>query len=81
MAHYGYARVSTNDQDLALPIQTLRAAGCEIIWAEKASGSSRDGRNELQLILDFLLPGDTLIIKRIDAWPGALKICRISSMP
>ncbi|RAP69633.1 resolvase, N terminal domain protein, partial [Candidatus Erwinia dacicola] len=39
---YGYARVSTNDQDLALQTQTLRDAGCEIIRAEKASGASRD---------------------------------------
>lgn len=36
MALYGYARVSTNDQDLDLQIQTLHAAGCEIIRAEKA---------------------------------------------
>ncbi|SFT67877.1 Site-specific DNA recombinase [Kosakonia arachidis] len=73
MALYGYARVSTNDQDLALQIQTLRAAGCEIIRAEKASGSSRDGRNELQLLLDFLRPGDTLIVTRIDRLARSIK--------
>lgn len=38
MAFYGYARVSTNDQDLDLQIQTLRAAGCEIIRSEKRAG-------------------------------------------
>lgn len=69
MALYGYAHVSTNDQDLALQIQTLRAVGCEIIRAEKASGSSRDGRNELQL----LLPGDTLIVTRIDRLARSIK--------
>lgn len=73
MALYGYARVSTNDQDLALQIQTLRAAGCEIIRAEKAIGSSRDGRNELQLLLDFLRPGDTLIVTRIDRLARSIK--------
>lgn len=39
MALYGYARLSTYDQDLALQIQTLRAAGCEVIRSEKASGA------------------------------------------
>ncbi|MGL0421295.1 hypothetical protein O6V28_01220, partial [Salmonella enterica subsp. enterica] len=40
----------------------LRAAGCEIIRAEKASGSGRTGRSELQLLLEFLRPGDTLMV-------------------
>lgn len=40
MALYGYARVSTSDQDLTQQTQTLRAAGCEIIRAEKARGNS-----------------------------------------
>jgi len=47
MALYGYARVSTNDQELTLQTQIIRAAGCEIIHAEKASGSCRTGRSEL----------------------------------
>ena len=66
MALYGYACVSTHEQDLTLQTQTLRAAGCEIIRTEKASGSSRDGRTELSLLLEFLRPGDTLMVTRVD---------------
>nr|ULG12706.1 DNA invertase [Serratia grimesii] len=73
MAFYGYARVSTNDQDLDLQIQTLRAAGCEIIRSEKASGTRRDGRTELQLLLDFLRKGDTLIVTRVDRLARSIK--------
>lgn len=70
---YGYARVSTNDQDLALQTQTLRDAGCEIIRAEKARDASRKGRSELQLLLDFLRPGDTLTVTRIDRLARSIK--------
>lgn len=73
MALYGYARVSSNDQDLELQMQTLRTVGCEIIRAEKASGTSRDGRAELQLLLDFLRPGDTLIVTRVDRLARSIK--------
>ncbi|EAA1980421.1 recombinase family protein [Salmonella enterica subsp. enterica serovar Java] len=66
MALYGYARVSTTEQDPELQVQALRAAGCEIIRSEKVSGDSQDGRTELQLLLDFLRPGDTLVVTRID---------------
>ncbi|TRT27744.1 recombinase family protein, partial [Salmonella enterica subsp. enterica serovar Panama] len=60
MALYGYARVSTSDQDLTLQTQILRAAGCEIIRAETASGSGRTGRRELPLPLEFPRPGYTV---------------------
>ncbi|MCC8456225.1 DNA invertase [Photorhabdus luminescens] len=73
MALYGYARVSTSDQDLTLQTQTLRAAGCEIIRSEKASGSSRTGRSELQLLLEFLRPGDTLMVTRVDRLARSIK--------
>jgi DNA invertase Pin-like site-specific DNA recombinase len=73
MAHYGYARVSTMDQDLSIQKAALKAAGCDIIRAEKASGTRRDGRTELQVLLDFLRPGDTLVVTRIDRLARSVK--------
>ena len=73
MPFYGYARVSTIDQDLRLQRGALKAAGCDVIRAEKASGSRRDGRTELQVLLDFLRPGDTLIVTRIDRLARSMK--------
>jgi DNA invertase Pin-like site-specific DNA recombinase len=66
MALYGYARVSSADQDYSLQEQTLKQAGCDVIRAEKASGTSRNGRTELDLLLEFLRPGDTLVVTRVD---------------
>lgn len=66
MALYGYARVSTSDQDVSLQRAALEAAGCGVIRAETATGTRRDGRTELQTLLDFLRPGDTLVVTRID---------------
>jgi len=66
MAKYGYARVSTLDQSTDIQEEALRAAGCDIIRAEKVSGTSRQGRSELQTILDFMRPNDTLVVTRID---------------
>jgi Resolvase, N terminal domain len=48
MPTYGYARVSTIDQDLSLQRRALKAAGCDVIRAEKASGTRRSGRTELE---------------------------------
>src|SRR5712671_6375218 len=62
----GYARVSTTDQDVSIQEAALRAAGCTIIRAEKVSGTSTDGREELQTVLQFLREGDTLVVTRID---------------
>jgi DNA invertase Pin-like site-specific DNA recombinase len=73
MALYGYARVSTNDQDFTLQEQALRAAGCEVIRAEKVTGTSRAGRTELQVLLDFLRRGDTLVVTRIDRLARSIK--------
>lgn len=66
MTVYGYARVSTADQDLTLQQHALKAAGCETIRAEKVTGTTTKGRNELAILLDFMRKGDTLVVTRID---------------
>jgi len=66
MPIYGYARVSTEDQDLTIQHEALKAAGCTIIRSEKKTGTTRKGRDELGILMDFLQKGDTLIVTRID---------------
>jgi DNA invertase Pin-like site-specific DNA recombinase len=66
MTAIGYARVSTTDQDLTVQIQALKAAGCDVIRKEKASGTTTKGRAELATILDFIREGDVLVVTRID---------------
>jgi DNA invertase Pin-like site-specific DNA recombinase len=73
MPLYGYARVSIIDQDLRLQRAALKAAGCEVIRAENASGSRRDGHTELQVLLDFVRSGDTLVVTRIDRLARSMK--------
>jgi DNA invertase Pin-like site-specific DNA recombinase len=66
MTVIGYARVNTTDQDLSIQEAALKAAGCEVIRAEKRSGSTTQGREELRTVLDFLRKGDVLMVTRID---------------
>jgi DNA invertase Pin-like site-specific DNA recombinase len=73
MPLYGYARVSTLDQDLAIQQAALKAAGCVVIRAATASGTRRDGRTELQVLMDFLHAGDTLVVTRIDRLARSVK--------
>lgn len=62
----GYARASTDDQDCAIQVAALRAAGCAVIREEKKSGTSLVGRSELATLLEFVREGDTLMVTRID---------------
>jgi DNA invertase Pin-like site-specific DNA recombinase len=66
MQQIGYARVSSLGQDTATQEAKLKAAGCTIIRTEKVSGGSREGRSELSSILDFIRPGDTLTVVKLD---------------
>ena len=61
----GYARVSTTDQDAALQVDALTAAGCYRVFVDTISGSL-DHRPELTKLMDQLRPGDTLVVWRLD---------------
>lgn len=65
-AKIGYARTSTNDQNLDSQIAALEAAGCSMIRTEQKSGARLDTRPELTTILEFIHPGETLVVTRID---------------
>ena len=63
---YGYARVSSKSQDYAGQVAALEAAGCERIFSEKASGKSTDGRREFEKLKRVLLPGDAIVVTKLD---------------
>jgi len=68
----GYARVSTLDQNPQLQIDALKQAGCERLYVEKASGAHRD-RPELKAALEYMRPGDTLVVWRLSRLARSLK--------
>jgi DNA invertase Pin-like site-specific DNA recombinase len=63
---YGYARVSAKTQDHAAQVEALRAAGCERIFMEKASGKSTSGRREFDKLMRALAAGDTVVVTKLD---------------
>jgi DNA invertase Pin-like site-specific DNA recombinase len=65
MPLFGYARVSTRDQDLVAQDAELRAAGCAKVFKEKISGAKTD-RPELVKAIGRLEPGDVLVVTRLD---------------
>ena len=68
----GYARVSTDDQNLDAQTDALKAAGAERIFADKISGAKRD-RPELAAMLDQLRPGDVVVVAKYDRLARSLR--------
>jgi DNA invertase Pin-like site-specific DNA recombinase len=62
---YGYARVSTDAQDLTSQLAQLKAAGCEKVFREKITGTTAD-RPQLKKLLAALAPGDVVITPAVD---------------
>ena len=65
MPTFGYARVSTRDQDLVAQVAELTDAGCAKVYREKISGAKTD-RAELAKLVKRLEPGDVLLVSRLD---------------
>ena len=61
----GYARVSTQDQNLSLQLDALKAQGCNRVFQEKASGAKTD-RPELAKLLEHVREGDTVVVWKLD---------------
>lgn len=66
MAMYGYARVSSLSQSTDVQVARLKAVGCDVVREEAASGRNRTGRTELETVLEFIRPGDTLVVVKLD---------------
>src|SRR3981189_1321194 len=62
---YGYARVSTDAQDLTSQLAQRRAAGCEKVFREKITGATAD-RPQLKKLMAALSHGDVVIIPAVD---------------
>jgi DNA invertase Pin-like site-specific DNA recombinase len=66
MTKIGYARVSTRDQDPQAQLDALERAGCERIFTDHGASGRRASRPEVDKALDYLRPGDQLVITKLD---------------
>ncbi|API74112.1 recombinase family protein [Ralstonia pseudosolanacearum] len=70
---YGYARVSTQEQETHAQTDALAKAGVGFIFSEKRSGGTTAGRPELEKLLRMLKPGDTVVVYKLDRIARSLK--------
>ena len=66
MSLIGYARVSSAGQSLEVQLEQLQAAGCDRVFSEKRSGTTTEGREQLELALGYVRDGDVLVVTRLD---------------
>ncbi|MCW6667615.1 recombinase family protein [Aerococcaceae bacterium NML190938] len=78
---YGYARVSTQQQELISQIEALKSAHCEIILQEKITGTKLE-RNEFNRLLSLLKPGDTIVVTKLDRFARSTRdaLCVINQL-
>ncbi|MGO2341862.1 MULTISPECIES: recombinase family protein [Vibrio] len=66
MALIGYARVSTQDQDLSAQLEALQSAGCAKVFHGKQSGKSDDNLSKLDELIDYVREDDTVVLTKLD---------------
>jgi DNA invertase Pin-like site-specific DNA recombinase len=66
MALIGFARVSTNQQDLTLQVERLTEYGCEKIFKGKHSGKEESNKQALASLIDYVRSGDTVVVTKLD---------------
>lgn len=66
MAVVGYARVSSAGQSLEIQQEQLAAAGCAKVFSEKRTGTTTEGREQLDLALSYVREGDVFVVTRLD---------------
>lgn len=69
---WGYARVSTGDQDTAAQETALREAGCRRVWVEEAMSGARADRPQMADLMQTVQAGDVVVVVRIDRWARSL---------
>lgn len=73
MKKYGYARVSSNGQNLNAQIKQLQEAGCDVIYKEKVSGRKKENRYQFNELLQDIQAGDTMIVTKLDRFARSTK--------
>lgn len=73
MAFIGFARVSTNQQDLTLQLDTLKSAGCDPIFHGKQSGTSDENKAKLTELINYVRKGDVILVTKLDRLGRSLK--------
>jgi DNA invertase Pin-like site-specific DNA recombinase len=73
VALIGFARVSTQEQELATQLKALETHGCEIIFSGKQSGNSKDNEEKLAEMINYTREGDTVCVTKLDRLGRSLK--------
>lgn len=69
----GYARVSTDEQNVEIQVDLLNEAGCDLVFADEGESGAKASRPALDELLSTLKPEDTLVVWRLDRLGRSLR--------